>query len=137
MKQSGLLRLTALLGAASVGLGAFGAHGLERLVEAEQLNIFDTGIQYQFYHTLAIGLAAALASSRRVSRRRLSISVYLWIAGIFLFSGSLYLLSLREFHPVPVTLLGPITPIGGVLLIGGWLALAFVPGEPKHRQTKA
>lgn len=129
MKQASLLRLTALLGAASVGLGAFAAHGLEGFVDSYQLGIFGTAVRYQFYHSLAIGLAAAFAGSRRVNRVRLGISVNCWLIGMVLFCGSLYLLSLQDYHQVPVSILGPLTPVGGLFLIVGWLALAFVPGE--------
>lgn len=125
MNQRSLLHLTALLGALSVALGAFGAHSLERLVAPEQVETFVTGVRYQFYHTLAIGLATAMIVSPAIDGRRLTLAVRLWIAGIALFSGSLYLLSLGEVHGLPVGFLGPITPIGGVLLIAGWVTLFF------------
>ena len=125
MNQRSLLRLTALLGTLSVALGAFGAHSLERLVTPEQVEPFVTGVRYQFYHTLAIGLATALIGSPAIDGRRLTLAVRLWIAGIVLFSGSLYLLSLRTVHGLPAGFLGPITPIGGVLLIAGWVTLFF------------
>jgi uncharacterized membrane protein YgdD (TMEM256/DUF423 family) len=112
-----LIRITALLGATAVGLGAFGAHGLERLVGPEQIETFVTGVRYQFYHTLALGFLLAL----RVERSGVIIGC--WLGGMLLFSGSLYLLSLREVHGLAVGFLGPVTPIGGVLLITGWVIL--------------
>ena len=127
MTQTRLIRITAVLGALSVGLGAFGAHGLERLVTPERLEIFHTGVRYSFYHTFALGLAAALFTVPAVDTRRLVAAVWLWIAGIALFSGSLYLLSLREVHGLPVAFLGPVTPVGGLLLIGGWISFLFSP----------
>jgi uncharacterized membrane protein YgdD (TMEM256/DUF423 family) len=120
MKQATLLRTTALLGAASVGLGAFGAHGLEQLVAPEQVETFTTGVRYQFYHTLALGILAALGGDRV---ERGGTIVWLWLIGMLLFSGSLYLLSLRDVHGLAVGFLGPVTPIGGLLLIGGWIML--------------
>ncbi|MGB3798555.1 MAG: DUF423 domain-containing protein [Lewinella sp.] len=131
MDQRNILRWTAVLGALSVGLGAFGAHGLEKLVTPERLEIFDTGVRYSFYHTLALGLAAALYPSPSIDSRRLTASVWLWLAGTLLFSGSLYLLSLREVHGLPVGFLGPVTPIGGLLLIGGWISLFFAATRHK------
>ncbi|WP_116105514.1 DUF423 domain-containing protein [Lewinella sp. IMCC34191] len=127
MDQRNIIRWTAVLGALSVGLGAFGAHGLETLVTPDRLEIFHTGVRYSFYHTFALGLAAALYPSPSVDTRRLAASVWLWLIGTLLFSGSLYLLSLREVHGLPVGFLGPVTPIGGLLLIGGWISLFFSP----------
>ncbi len=124
MKRSTIIRLTAVSGALSVGLGAFAAHGLEKLVSPQYLETFTTGVRYQFYHTLAIGLAACLDRFPGMRSRRIRLAVWLWSAGILLFSGSLYLLSIREVIPgLPVAVLGPITPLGGLLLIGGWLIL--------------
>ncbi len=128
MKSATLIRLTAALGALSVGIGAFAAHGLEQLVSPPYLETFDTGVRYQFYHTFAIGLAACLSLLGRV---RVQLAVGLWLVGMFLFCGSLYLLSLREVLAVPTALLGPITPIGGLFLIGGWAAL-FFSAQPRH-----
>ena len=129
MQQRTLLRLTALLGAASVGLGAFAAHGLEAMVTADRLEIFQTGVRYQFYHTLAIGFVAALIPSPLVSTRRASLAVYLWLVGIAVFCGSLYLFTLREYHSIPTGLLGPITPLGGLFFIAGWVVLFFAPAR--------
>ena len=127
MNQQRIIRLAALLGALSVALGAFGAHGLEKLVTVDQLEIYHTGVRYSFYHTFSIGLAGALYALPVVDRRRLAAAVWLWLIGTLLFSGSLYLLSLREVHGLPVAVLGPVTPIGGLLLIGGWISLLFAP----------
>ncbi|MCP9235320.1 DUF423 domain-containing protein [Lewinella sp. JB7] len=118
-------RIAALSGALSVALGAFAAHGLRDLVDPAQLAIFETGVRYQFYHTFALACAAALSGRTGVDAGRLRLAVYLWVTGMLLFSGSLYLLSLRELHHLPVGILGPITPVGGLLLIGGWAALFF------------
>ncbi|CAH1000253.1 hypothetical protein LEM8419_01402 [Neolewinella maritima] len=127
MSQSSLLRTTAILGALSVGIGAFAAHGLRSLVDPAQLVTFETGVRYQFYHTFALGLAAVAYTLPAVDPRRIRLAAWLWLIGIALFSGSLYLLSLREVHGVPVSFLGPVTPIGGLFLIGGWVALLFSP----------
>lgn len=117
------LRLCALLGALAVGIGAFGAHGLKELVAPEQLETFGTGVRYHFYHVFAIGLAVALSAVPGVDHKRLRQAVYAWALGILLFSGSLYLLSLRNVIGLPVSFLGPVTPIGGLFFIVGWILL--------------
>lgn len=123
------LRLCAVLGALAVALGAFGAHGLKSLVGPDQLLTFGTGVRYHFYHTLAIGLAAGLWVVPGVDRGRLRWAVRAWAAGVVLFSGSLYLLALAEVLPVAVRWLGPVTPLGGVFFIGGWVMLFAAAGR--------
>ncbi len=107
--------LVALLG---VGLGAFATHGLKGRLSSELLAAFEVGVRYQMYHALAL-LAVAWAWSRW-PRTEITAAGWLFLAGIVLFSGSLYLLALTGSRP-----LGIITPVGGVLLIIGWLALAW------------
>jgi len=132
MNQATLIRIAATVGALSVALGAFGAHALERLVSPEQVETFVTGVRYQFYHTLAIAAAAALWHTPAVVSPRLKTAVYLWLGGILLFSGSLYLLSLRDVHGLPVSFLGPVTPLGGLLFIAGWVVLFFSVTSAHH-----
>jgi uncharacterized membrane protein YgdD (TMEM256/DUF423 family) len=117
------LRLCALLGALAVGIGAFGAHGLKELVAPEQLVTFGTGVRYHFYHVFAIGLAVALSAVSGINQQRLRQAVFAWAIGILLFSGSLYLLSLQAVIDLPVAILGPVTPIGGLFFIVGWVLL--------------
>lgn len=118
-----ILRITALLGTLAVGIGAFGAHGLKSLVAPEQLETFGTGVRYHFYHVLAMALAVGLWDKSGINSAHLRRACWSWGLGIFLFSGSLYLLSLRDVLAVPVGLLGPITPLGGLLFIVGWVFL--------------
>lgn len=123
------LRLTALLGAAAVIIGAFGAHGLKGLLERQQidpvspLHIYETGVQYHFYHALAIGLVALLLA-RDPENKWLIRAGWLFLAGIVCFSGSLYLLATQIIIPIPVRWVGPVTPLGGLFFIAGWLVLA-------------
>jgi uncharacterized membrane protein YgdD (TMEM256/DUF423 family) len=124
-----LLRLTAILGALAVAIGAFGAHGLKAMVSPEYLETFKTGVAYQFYHVLAMGLAVALWSVPGIRQKQLRRAGWCWATGILLFSGSLYLLSLREVISVPTAVLGPITPLGGLFFIAGWVLLFFAPGR--------
>lgn len=106
--------LGALLGGLAVGLGAFAAHGMKAHFDEAQLRTFETGVRYQMYHALAL-LACGLLQRGGV---RATAAVALFVAGVLMFSGSLYGLVWTG-----ASWLGPVTPIGGVALLGGWLAL--------------
>jgi uncharacterized membrane protein YgdD (TMEM256/DUF423 family) len=112
------LFVAAILGALAVLCGAFAAHGLEARLDAQAREIFETGARYQMYHALAMGLAALAMRGEAVTRARLAAIFFL--AGILLFSGSLYLLALTGSGA-----LGLVTPIGGLAFIAGWVALAL------------
>lgn len=128
MPSGKMLRLTAFLGAAAVVIGAFGAHGLKSAFEVRQLDtryllgIYEKGVQYQFYHTLALGLVSLLLHHQPGSKW-LPRAGWLFTAGILMFSGSLYLLACRDLLPFPVAWAGPVTPLGGLCFIAGWVAL--------------
>ena len=100
-----------------VGFGAFGAHGLRGRLTPEMLAVFETGVRYQMYHAFAI-LITALALAR-FDGWLIRTAGWLFTAGIVLFSGSLYALALTS-----VTMLGAITPIGGLAFLAGWACLA-------------
>ena len=104
----------ALMGFVGVGLGAFGAHGLKGRLPAEMLAVFETGVRYQMYHGLALGLCAVLAQLGW----RIRAAAICFLIGIVLFSGSLYGLVLLDAR-----WLGPVTPIGGVAFLAGWALL--------------
>ena len=106
-------------GALVVGLGAFGAHGLEGRLSVDLMETFETAVRYQFYHTLAL-IAVVLAMGRWPAARLPTVSGWLFVGGIVVFSRSLYLLVMTG-----ATWLGAITPIGGVAFIAGWLLLAL------------
>lgn len=101
----------------SVVLGAFGAHALRDRLEERLLANFETGARYQMYHALAL-LAVAWAISRFPASQLLVIAGWLFLAGIVIFSGSLYLLALTGQR-----WLGAITPFGGVAFLAGWVCL--------------
>jgi uncharacterized membrane protein YgdD (TMEM256/DUF423 family) len=107
----------ALMGLTGVGLGAFGAHGLRGRLSPDMLAVFETGVRYHMYHALAL-LATAALMARTVDSRAAVFAGWSFIAGILLFSGSLYALAFTG-----VTMLGAITPIGGVAFLAGWAAL--------------
>jgi uncharacterized membrane protein YgdD (TMEM256/DUF423 family) len=111
-----------LLGAIAVALGAFGAHGLKKIVPAETVQSFQTGVQYQMYHALVLILSGILFE--KFPNRYLLFAGRFFLAGIIFFSGSLYLMAM--FKAIALTgfdKIGIITPIGGVFFITGWLLL--------------
>ena len=111
----------AVAGFIAVGFGAFGAHGLRGRLTPEMLAVFETGVRYHMYHALALLLTAALMARPGIGGGKLFVAAgWLFVAGIALFSGSLYLLAVTG-----VTILGAITPIGGVALLAGWACLAI------------
>jgi len=116
------LIIGAVLAGLSVVLGAFGAHGLKKLVNAETLDIYQTGVQYQMYHALALIAIGILAD--RVAVNFAGYAAFLFISGIFLFSGSLYLISsFRAMNRTVPYFINFITPAGGLLFILGWIML--------------
>lgn len=112
------LRLGSGLGFVSVAIGALGAHALKSQLSENALQNFDTAVKYQFYHALAILAISVLMHFGR--KKALIIASWLFLAGIGCFSGSLYLLSTKEIHGWDMPWLGPVTPLGGLLLMAGW-----------------
>ena len=104
-------------GTTAVGLGAFASHGLRGQLSERLLSTFQTGVEYQMYHALALLAVGVMA--RLWPSSALNVAGGLFIAGVLLFSCSLYGLALGGPR-----ILGPITPIGGVCFIGGWIAFA-------------
>jgi len=115
------LSLGALFGGIAVALGAFGAHGLKKVVSADVVAVFQTGVQYQMYHTLALLVVAIIFE--RLPNNWIKWSGYLFSFGILFFSGSLYLIAAlkAEERSIPA-FIGAITPIGGLLFILAWLS---------------
>ena len=106
----------------AVILGAFGAHGLQGKLTPKQLDVYDTAVQYQMYHAFALILVGVLSNYLVVSRLKAAAAMFL--LGIICFSGSLYLLACADLLHIGSGLkqiIGPITPLGGLFFIGGWL----------------
>ncbi len=112
-----------IFGGLAVALGAFGAHGLERITADEKiLHGFQTGVQYQFYHALALLLTGILAVELKSVWIRWT--AWCFISGVILFSGSLYLITFLKIQgSTGIRYAGPLTPLGGMLFIAGWLCL--------------
>ena len=118
------LKTGALIGALSVALGAFAAHSLKESVSDYAVSIFETGVRYQFYHAFALLFAGILY--KEFQNKFIKWSGKLFIAGIILFSGSLYMLTFIKAAVKPgYNWIGAITPIGGLCFIAGWLFLFF------------
>lgn len=112
----------ALLGALAVALGAFGAHGLKKIVAEETVQTFQTGVQYQMYHALALLLAGIIAE--KSTSKLNQYAGWFFIYGIILFSGSLYLLTVfKATDTIGLSKIGLITPFGGLSFIAGWVCL--------------
>ena len=122
MTTENSIKTAILFCVSAVILGAFGAHALKEVLSENQLSSFQTGIRYQFFH----GLAILILSLNKVHfTNRLSNIIKIMSAGIILFSFSIYLLSIQDLIRFSISFLGPITPIGGLLLITSWILLFF------------
>jgi uncharacterized membrane protein YgdD (TMEM256/DUF423 family) len=114
------ITLASLSGMSAVTFGAFGAHALKGKLDAHALEVFETAVQYHFYHSLAL-LAVGILALSQPHTTILKSSGWLFTIGIVVFSGSLYLLSVTG-----IRWLGAITPVGGLAFIGGWACLAAI-----------
>ncbi|WML91172.1 DUF423 domain-containing protein [Thiothrix lacustris] len=118
MEKNHFLLIGSLSGMLAVILGAFGAHGLEQLVDAKMLQRFHTGVEYQFYHALALLVISILY--KNIRNKYIVFAGYAFLLGMILFSGSLYLYVLTGIKGIAM-----ITPIGGLSFVIGWGLLAF------------
>lgn len=119
--HKGFLQTAAITGALAVLLGAFGAHGLKQVLSKANLEIFDTAVRYQFYHVFALLAAAILYKEFPV--KQMKWAGYLFITGMVLFSGSLYLLCYIKQESLPYNWVGAVTPFGGAAFVAGWILL--------------
>lgn len=117
--QRHFLLIGAILGFLGVAVGAFGAHGLRNRLSPEMLAVFEIGVRYQMYHVFALLIVAA-SIGHAGQARLLTIAGWSFVAGIVIFSGSLYALALTS-----TTVFGAVTPIGGLAFLVGWACLAF------------
>jgi uncharacterized membrane protein YgdD (TMEM256/DUF423 family) len=124
MNSRRMLFIGALFAGLAVAGGAFGAHMLKSILDAPMLAAFETGVRYQLYHALALCVVAGIAE--RNQKLRVAAVGWLFVIGVMLFSGSLYLLSLSGIRWI-----GAFTPLGGAALIIGWALLAWTVA--RHR----
>ena len=119
MKPQTILAIGAFTAFTAVGLGAFGAHGLKTILTLAQLGTYQTAVEYQFYHALALLIVASIGF-QYPRAKGLKWAAVLFLIGIVLFSGSLYLLVFTQ-----IKILGAVTPLGGLAFLAGWLCLTF------------
>ncbi|AEV34116.1 DUF423 domain-containing protein [Owenweeksia hongkongensis] len=128
MKKNTIIAWASAFGFVAVILGALGAHALKAQLEPSSLNSFTTGVRYQAWHAIAL-LAIAMGS---FNLRYIKGIVWCWIIGTFCFSGSIYLLSTSSITGIQSSILGPITPLGGLFFIAGWLLIFISAIRPKN-----
>ncbi|HNF17111.1 MAG TPA: DUF423 domain-containing protein, partial [Leptospiraceae bacterium] len=112
MKKNPFPEIFSIFGLLSVALGAFAAHGLRQILRPEEITVFETGVRYMFFHSVA-GLSVSVHSSESELKKY---SQILFTAGIIIFSGSLFILSLSG-----IRIFGAVTPVGGVSFLAGWV----------------
>jgi uncharacterized membrane protein YgdD (TMEM256/DUF423 family) len=116
-----LIIIASISGMLAVILGAFGAHALKSLLEPSGLEVWKTAVSYHFYHTIALLFLALLPAGKS---KAANMAAWFFSLGILFFSGSLYLISTKEILNISqLSVLGPITPIGGLFFILGWFSL--------------
>jgi uncharacterized membrane protein YgdD (TMEM256/DUF423 family) len=125
------LKIGFLSGAISVAFGAFGAHALKKMIDAEALAIFETANRYQFIHALALVLASML--TEKLQSKKVLLACRFFTFGTLIFSGSLYALAVLGKS---YSFLGAITPVGGLMFILGWLMLFFAASEKKEESSQ-
>lgn len=121
MKNATLI-IGAIYGLFSVILGAFGAHALKKVISVEKLTSFETGVRYQMYSALFLLVVGYILKFETPSEKWISI---LMIAGTFIFSVTIYLLAFSEVAAIPTKIVGPLTPLGGLLMIVSWAMLIW------------
>lgn len=132
-----LLAIVGLLGVTGVILGALGAHSLRPHLTDIQFNSYETGVRYHFYHTLAILMMTILYTITQDTRFKKI--AYLFLIGIFLFSGSIYLLATRDLTGLgaAASIFGPITPVGGLVFISAWGYLIYTAFSWQSNSSKS
>jgi len=115
-----IILTASLMGFFAIVFGAFGAHALKAYFNESQLISFETGVRYQMYHALFLFFVARLPVVNDWAK---NVILYLVVSGLILFSGSIYLLTTNSLTGVDFKFIGPVTPIGGLLLLGAWMAL--------------
>lgn len=111
-----------LFGLLAIVLGAFGAHGLQNLIDSDDIQTFETGVKYQMYHAIFL---LVLSSMTQLPEKSKKMVYYFVVAGVFMFSFSIYLLATNSLTGFDFKTIGFVTPIGGVLLMMGWVVLGY------------
>lgn len=120
-----------VFGTLAIALGAFGAHGLKTVLDAQDIQVFETGVRYQMYHALFLML---LANTGHILEQKKKLIFYLITSGVVLFSFSIYFLATNDLTGFDFGTIGFVTPIGGVLLLLGWVLFGYQ--ILKHKKDK-
>nr|WP_315200716.1 DUF423 domain-containing protein [uncultured Flavobacterium sp.] len=128
-----IISTAAVLGMIAIILGAFGAHGLKKVLSFEQLATFETGVRYQMYHALFL---LFIGTTTLINQKLKKTILNLTIIGVLFFSGSIYLLATNSLTPIDFKVIGFITPIGGLFLIISWFLLFFDLIKPIKKKNK-
>ena len=128
-----IISTAAILGMIAIILGAFGAHGLKKVLTIEQLTTFETGVKYQIYHAFYLFF---IGTTTIINQKIKKIIYNLTITGVILFSGSIYLLATNSLTSIDFKVIGFVTPIGGLFLIISWFLLFFDLIKPKKKKNK-
>lgn len=115
-----IIAVAAFMGAVAIVLGAFGAHGLKEILSEAELVTFETGVKYQMYHALFL---LFVGTTNLIAEKTKKTILWLVAVGVLFFSGSIYLLATASATLINAKFLGPITPLGGLLMILGWMVL--------------
>lgn len=127
-----MIQVGAFLAGIAVLLGAMGAHFISEVISEQDLDVYKIGVQYQFYHAIAILITAAIYAQH--DKKGLKWTYRFFLVGIFFFSGSLYLLSVSEWlSGTRMGFLGAITPIGGIFFIVGWISFFLSFFKDRHK----
>lgn len=118
-----IIIVASVFGILAVILGAFGAHGLKNLIDPTGIEVWKTAVSYHFYHTFALLFLALVPAS---GIKNVKLTAWFFVLGILFFSGSLYLISLKDILGISqLSILGPITPLGGLFFILGWFSILY------------
>ncbi|HET8830337.1 MAG TPA: DUF423 domain-containing protein [Pelobium sp.] len=117
-----------IFGILAVIFGAFGAHILKGIINSSQIETWQTAVQYHFFHTLALLFLSTFA---RFKNNLINISSYFFVFGMIFFSGSLYLIALKDVLSINTSFIGPVTPLGGLFFIFGWMGLLLAAIKDK------
>ena len=122
MSTNNIIRISIILIIIAIVLGAFSSHYFNKVLLEKQISSINIGIRYQLFHSLSL---IVICLNKKKFNKHLNKSLYLMLLGTIFFCFSIYLLNFNSYVEIPLSVLGPITPIGGVLLIFSWIVLLF------------
>lgn len=130
--NNSIIRLGAIFAMLSVIFGAFGAHAIKEMVDAHSLEIWNKAVLYQFFHAIILILCGMLCAQYLAINIKRAAAFF--TVGIILFSGSLYILTFRNVSSIIPQFIGPLTPLGGMSFIIGWILLIAAIGKKKIKE---